>query len=121
MLRPIPSKILKHTVTLNVCTGVDRYQEPICEQQEIKHCVMQPTNETRRTTSNTEVVLRGLMFADARRTLPVGYDFAGAKNTSEAAGFPLTLTFNGEEFTVETVETLYDDEGLLHHYELGLI
>lgn len=121
MLRPIPGKILKHTVTLNICTGVDRYQEPTFDQQEITHCVMQPTNETRRTTSNTEVVLRGLMFADARRTFPVGYDFEGAKKTSEAAGYPLTLTFNGDEFTVETVETLYDDEGLLHHYELGLI
>lgn len=121
MLRSIPSKILKHTVTLNICTGVDRYQKPTSEQQEIRHCVMQPTNETRRTTSNTEVVLRGLMFADAKRTLPVGYDFEAAKKASEAAGYPLTLTFNGQEFTVETVETLYDDEGLLHHYELGLI
>lgn len=121
MLKPIPSKILKHTVTLNICEGVDRYQSPTFAQQEIRHCVMQPTNETRRTTSNTEVVLRGLMFADARRTQPVGYDFEAAKNTSEAAGYPLTLTFNGQEFTVETVETLYDDEGYLHHYELGLI
>ena len=46
MLRPIPGKILKHTVTLNICTGVDRYQEPTFDQQEITHCVMQPTNAT---------------------------------------------------------------------------
>ena len=120
-MQPIPRSVLKHDVVLHVCTGVDRYQNPSTNDVSVTQCFVQPSNETRKTTTNTEVLLRGLMFADVRGTLPYGYDFNAAKNTSEANGHALTLTFNGQEFTVATVETLYDDNGQLHHYELGLV
>ena len=40
---------------------------------------------------------------------------------SEKNGQPMTLVFQGTPYTVLTVETLYDDTGQLHHWELGLV
>ena len=39
---------------------------------------------------------------------------------SEQNGQPMVLVFQGTPYTVLTVETLYDDTGQLHHWELGL-
>lgn len=119
MLRPIPSRILKHNITINVCTGIDRYQNPTYESTAVSHVVMQPSNETRKTKDNTEVVLRGICFIDAR--LSSGLDFDAMKNTSEANGHSMTLIFGEDTYTVLTVETLYDDTGMLHHTELGVV
>ena len=120
MLRPIPSRILKHTVTLQTCTGVDMWQSPTWEQTTLTRVCMQPSNETKKSKDNTEVVLRGVCFVDARRSTPAGIDLDAMQNQSEANGQPMTLLFNGSQYTVLTVDTLYDDTGILHHTELGL-
>ena len=65
MLRPIPSRILKHTVTLQTCTGVDMWQAPTWEQTTLTRVCMQPSNETKKSKDNTEVVLRGVCFVEA--------------------------------------------------------
>ena len=33
----------------------------------------------------------------------------------------MTLLFNGSQYTVLTVDTLYDDTGVYHHTELGVV
>lgn len=121
MLTPIPARILKHTVVFHVCTGVDVWQNPTVTDLTVSKVVMQPTHETRKTTTNTEVVLRSLLFIDARRSSPSNLDVQALQQTSEANGLPLTLTFGGNTYTVLTVDTLYDDEGVYHHAEVGLV
>lgn len=121
MLRPIPGRILKQAAVLYVCTSVDAWQNPVFQLVPLERVVMQPVNETRRTKDNTEVLLRGLMFFDARRSTPTAYDFVAAQKVSEAAGHQMRLEFNGDLYTVQTIETLYDDEGFYHHAEIGLI
>ena len=121
MLRPIPSRILKHTVTLQTCAGVDMWQAPAWTQTTLGKVCMQPSNETKKSKDNTEVVLRGVCFVDARRSTPAGIDLDAMQSQSEANGQPMTLLFNGSRYTVLTVDTLYDDTGILHHTELGLV
>lgn len=121
MLKPIPEKILKHEVTFQVCSGVDAWQNPSYDSQVVKSCCVQPSSETRKTKDNTEVVLRALLFIDARYSSPASLDIEGLKDTSESNGHALTVIFNGRTYTVESVDVLYDDEGIYHHSEVGLV
>lgn len=121
MLRPIPSRILKHTVTLQTCAGVDMWQAPAWTQTTLGRVCMQPSNETKKAKDNTEVVLRGVCFVDARCSSPAGIDLDTMQEQSEKNGQPMTLIFGGNTYTVLTVDTLYDDTGVLHHTELGLV
>lgn len=121
MLQPIPSRILKHTVTLQHCTGVDMWQAPTWDQTTLSRVCMQPSNETKKAKDNTEVVLRGVCFVDARRSSPAGIDLDALQKQSESNGWPMTLLFDGNQYTILTVDTLYDDTGILHHTELGLV
>ena len=98
-LSPIPARILKQSATLRVCSGVDMWQEPTW----------------------TETALGSICFVDAVRSTPRGMDFDAMQRQSEKNGQPMTLVFRGTPYTVLTVETLYDDTGQLHHWELGLV
>lgn len=120
-MRPIPRCILTHNAMLRCCNGVNVWQNPEWLETPLNNICMQPANETRRTRDNTEVVLRSLMFVDAVRSEPVGIDFDLQQQVSEANGQPLTLTFEGREYTVLTIEKLYDQHGVLHHWEVGLV
>lgn len=121
MLKPIPAKMLHHSVVFRIVAGTDVWQNPQVQEVTASKVCMQPSSETRRTAQNTEVVLRSMLFVDARLSRPIGIDPAALKVQSEQNGAPLTCTFNGQSYTVHTVETLYDDEGRLHHYEVGLV
>lgn len=122
MLRPTPSRILKHTVTLQVCESVDINQSPTWGPViTLSRVCMQPSNETKKSKDNTEVVLRGACFVDARRSSPAGIDLDALQKQSESNGWPMTLLFDGNQYTILTVDTLYDDTGILHHTELGLV
>ena len=120
-LSPIPSRILRQSATLRVCTGVDMWQEPTWQETQMGRICIQPSNETRKTTDNTEVVLRSVCFVDAVRSTPRDIDLEAMQRQSEANGKPMTLVFRGISYTVLTVETLYDDTSQLHHWELGLV
>ena len=120
-MQPIPRCILAHNAVLRSCAGVDAWQAPEWQETPLSNVCMQPTNETRRTRDNTEVVLRSLLFVDAERSEPVEFDFDVQQAASESNGQPLTLIFEDREYTVLTIEKLYDEYGRLHHWELGLV
>lgn len=119
-LSPIPARILKQSATLRVCSGVDMWQKPTWTETTLGRICVQTSNETRKTRDNTEVVLRSICFVDAVRSTPRGLDLDDLQQQSEQNGQPMALVFRGVPCTVLTVETLYDDTGQLHHWELGL-
>lgn len=120
MLRPIPAKILKSTATVRVCNGVDRYQNQTYEEHEVKRVHLQPTNEVRKTQSNTDCVLRSILFVDARISKPALDWCALFKQAHEKAG-DMRVIVRGVEYTVQTVDELRDDSDNLHHWEVGLV
>jgi hypothetical protein len=120
VLKPIPARILKSTATVRVCSGVDRYQNPTYTEYTVKKVHLQPSNEIRKTQTNTEVVLRSILFVDARTSTP-GLDWFALLEQAHALAGDMRVIVRGQEYTVLTVDALRDDTDNLHHYEVGLI
>ena len=72
-LAPIPSRMLHDTVTLKVCTGMDRYQEKTYDDYTISNVHLQSNNDTIKRANDTEVQLKGILFVDGRKSMPA-YD-----------------------------------------------
>ena len=120
MLKPIPAKILKSTATVKVCSGVDVYQNQTYDEYTVQRVHLQPTNEIRKTQNNTEIVLRSILFVDARISTPFLDWFALLQAAHNVAG-DMKVVVRGEEYTVLSVDELRDDTDGLHHYEVGLV
>lgn len=127
MLRPIPSQLLRDSMTLNVCTGVDAWQKPTWQPYEVQNVHIQNTNETKKTADNTEVVLRAVIFVDTVRSTPA-LNYEALCQQSQAAGKPMRATvqnFQGQ--TLGDFEILAVDPGpdvpdtRVHHIELGCV
>ena len=120
MLKPIPSKILRSTATVKYCTGVDRYQNQTYTTETVNKVHLQPTNEIRKTESNTDCTLRAILFVDAKTSTPA-LDWCGLLRSSHAACGGMRVIVRGTEYTVIGVDELRDDTDILHHWEVSLV
>ena len=120
MLKPIPSRILKSTATVRAATGIDRYQKPTYTEYTVSKVHLQPTNEIRKTQSNTEIVLRSILFVDAHTSTP-SLDWPALLQTAQELPGDMKVTVRGETYTVIGVDALRDDTDNLHHYEVSLV
>jgi hypothetical protein len=120
MLKPIPAKILRSTATVRVCDGVDLYQNQTYTEYTVNKVHLQPTNEVKKTQSNTECVLRSILFVDARLSTPL-LDWDVMLSAAHAIGGDIRVIVRDQEYTVATVDALRDDTDNLHHYEVGLV
>ncbi len=119
MVPPIPRQLLTQTATVLACTGTDKWKEQATVSYIVHHVHLQDSNSVRKTASNTEVVLRAILYVDARRSIPA-LDWRVLLRTAQAAGGDVKVTIDNTVYTVETVDTLPDDHGRPHHYEVGL-
>lgn len=127
MLTPIPRRILRDTATFSVPSGFDRYQKPLAPTEYTVQAVhIQADNSTHKSTQNTEVTLRGILFIDSRYSTPA-LDYEALQEAAQAAGGVMTVTVTNRRgqstgpYTVLVVDALPDDEDNLHHWELGLV
>lgn len=120
MLRPIPSRILKTTATVHVCNGVDRYQKPSYTDYTVSRVHLQPTNEVRKTATDAEIVLRSILFVDARISSPV-LDWCSLLDDAHSKAGDVKITIRGVDYTVAAVDELRDDDDLIHHWEIALV
>lgn len=120
MLAPIPRQILTDSMTLFVPTGIDVYQNPTGVTHTVANVHLQNTNEMRRTATNSEVVLRSILFVDARLSTPK-LDYIALADAAQGVGAQMTVTVNTVSFTVKTADAVPDDTGKTHHWELGLV
>ena len=120
MLKPIPARILRTTATVSVCSGVDMYQNQTYTQYTVKRVHLQPTNEIRKTTSNTEAVLRSILFVDAKTSTPK-LDWCALLRQAHDNDGDMRVTVRGVDYTVLTVDELRDDTDVLHHWEVALV
>jgi hypothetical protein len=120
MLKPIPAKIMRSTATVEACTGVDRYQNPTYQTYTVKNVHLQPTNEARKTTDNTECTLRSILFVDKTHSKP-DLDWDALFTTAHNIGGDVKVTVRGILYTVYSIDALRDDTDLFHHYEIGLV
>lgn len=120
MLPPIPARIMRSTVEVDVCTSTDIYQNQTHDVFFVSHVHIQPTTEIRKTTSDTEQQLRSILFVDAKTSTP-HLDWPAMLAESHKAGGDLRVRIRGEEYTVLSVDALRDAGDELHHYEIGLV
>lgn len=120
MLKPIPAKIMRTTAEVKTCIGLDRYQNQTYSTQTVKGVHLQPTNEIRKTDSNTDCTLRSILFVDRRHSKPA-LDWEALFTTAHEKGGDMRVTVRGVEYTVFSVDALRDDTDLFHHYEIGLV
>lgn len=120
MLKPIPSRILKSTATVKVCSGVDRYQNQTYTEYTVSKVHLQPTNEIRKTTDNTDVTLRSILFVDAHTSTPF-LDWYALLQTAHINLGDMRVIVRDQEFTVIGVDELRDDTDCLHHWEISLV
>lgn len=120
MLKPIPSKILKTAATVKVCNGVDRYQNQTYTEYALNRVHLQPTNEIRKTQDNTDIVLRSILFVDAKTSTPY-LDWCKLLQDAHDLCGDVRLVIRGTEYTLLTVDELRDDTDTIHHWELGLV
>ena len=120
MLKPIPSKILKSTATVKVCSGVDRYQNQTYTEYTVSKVHLQPSNEIRKTEGNTEVTLRSILFVDAQTSTPV-LDWRALLRSAHKNLGDMRVIVRNVEYTVIGVDELRDDTDNLHHWEVSLV
>lgn len=119
MLKPIPACIMRSSALVRACTGIDRYQNPVYTTYQVKKVHLQPTNEIRKTASNTDCVLRSILFADRRHSTPL--DWWEIFNVAHQAGGDVKVIVRQQEYTVFSVDELRDDDDQFHHWEIGLL
>lgn len=126
-LAPIPSRMLHDTAIFKVVTGMDRYQEKTYEEYTVSHVHLQSNSDTIKKANDTEVQLKGILFVDARRSMPV-YDLNALQDESLKNGDTMRVTVldasgnNAGDYAVLVVDSLPDVPATrVHHWELGLI
>ena len=106
---PIPVSILIHTATLQT-VALDRDQNrTYATVAALSRIRVEPSSKQVIGSDGTQKQLSGVLFFDVRNSKP--------KDTAFVVG--QYVLFNGNEYRVETVDTLYDKRKL-HHYEVGL-
>ena len=96
------------------------YQNQTYTTHTVKRTHLQPTNEVRKTTDNTEIVLRSILFVDAKTSTPF-IDWFGLLQTAHSNLGDMRVIVREQEYTVMTVDALRDDTDTLHHFEVGLV
>lgn len=119
MLRPIPARIMRSTATVKACTGMDAYQNQTYTEYTVNRVHIQPSNEIRTASDNTQCNLRSVLFADRRHSTPL--DWWGLFTTAHEMGGDLRVIVRGVEYTVFSVDELTDDTDTFHHWEIGLM
>ena len=127
MLPPIPKQLLWDSMTLQVCTSVDAWDNPTWGEISVSNVHIQNMNEVRKSTDNTEVVLRSVIFIDPVRSSP-SLNYEALCQQSLAAGKPMRAIVqdasgnqlgNYEILIVDPVPDVPDTR--VHHIELGCV
>lgn len=110
-MKPIPKKLLIHTVILHKEVKKDKWGKgELGAGTTLKDVRMEPSSKIVRDKSGAEIQLAATLFYDCKNSSPKNITFFADD----------IIVFNGQKHQVKTIEPLYD-ERRLHHYELGLI
>lgn len=126
-LAPIPGRMLHDTVVFRVPTGMDRYQNKTYTEYTVNNVHLQSSSDTVKGPDNTEVILRGILFVDARRSTPVLDLYALQEQALEAGDTMRAVVTDAAgteigDYAVLVVDDLPDVPATRrHHWELGLV
>ena len=107
-MKPIPKKLLIHTIVLYEKTSIDKWGSEKLDNGEVLS--IEPSRQIVRDKNNSEIQLAATLFYDCRNSRPVGINFKVDQ----------IIDFNGQKHQIKTIEPLYDNLKL-HHYEIGMV
>jgi hypothetical protein len=119
MFRPIPSRILRSTATVEVCTGTDVYQNQLFDTYTVKHVHLQPEQSIVKTVDGTERQLSGVLFVDVKRSSPA-LDWRALLQQAHDNSGDMYVTVRDVRYTVAACDGLRDDTDRLHHWEISV-
>lgn len=84
-MKPIPKKLLIHTIMLYEKTSIDKWgSEKLDDGQVLTKVRIEPSNQIVRDKNNSEIQLAATLFYDCRNSQPIGINFnvweSNAKN-----------------------------------------
>lgn len=126
MLKPIPSALLKDVATFHYPVSMDKWQKPVYDDITVSNVHIQPTNATKKTVTNEEIVLHAVLFVDCKKSLPA-IDLMSMQEAAQAIGANILVTVtdyagHSTNYTVQSIDALPDVPAIrTHHYEVGLI
>lgn len=108
-MKPIPKNLLIHSAELREVSEDEWQSEQVQSSTALMRVRIEPITKLVTTNNNRTVTLSATLFYDCRNSRPRGAEFGQGQR----------LIFGGREYTVETIEPLYD-KNKLHHLEVGL-
>lgn len=109
-VRPIPKKLLPHTITVEVHESEGRYGETWAPPVVVKRVRVDPSNYITKNSSGSDTLAQSTLFIDAKNSEPAIVLTVDSK-----------ITFDNEVMHVNKVEPLYADSPNVHHWECELI
>lgn len=110
-IRPIPRKLLIHTVIYEEYLGDEAFGESFGAPITVGRVLVQPLHKMRRDPNGEEVEIHSVIFIDSVNT-PLARPFVGKSK----------VNFNGEDLRVVSCEPLYTlNPDVPHHYEVTLV
>ncbi len=109
-MMPIPKRLLIHKVLLKEPNEIDVWQDSTYTDIHLSFVRLEPYGKVVILKDNTQRQLTSTMIYDCTHSRPQGITFMPQQK----------IVHRNTEYTIETVEHLYDDSKL-HHIELGLV
>ncbi|MDY4007494.1 MAG: putative minor capsid protein [Candidatus Limiplasma sp.] len=108
-MRPIPLRLLIHTVLLNNVERDDYGKETDKLVATLQRVRMEPSSQVIVNSNGTDVQCSATLFVDSRLSWPVGQEIKAEQS----------VLWEGRRFRVQAVNPLFDD-ARLHHLEVLL-
>lgn len=106
---PIQPSMLIHAATLQTASKDRDQNRTYTTVAALTRVRVEPTSKQVLTSTGSQKQLSALLLFDVRNSRPTGTTFTVGQY----------VLWNGSEYRIETVDTLYDKRKL-HHYEVGL-
>jgi len=111
MIKQIPRKHLPHTVTQQYDATNDGETISDYTTRTIKFVRVEERQVLKKSKDGKEIVGNALMFYDYQNSMPKHLTFTQQD----------LITFNGREYEIVDIETLYGNKDTSHHYEIMLV
>lgn len=110
-IRPIPKKLLPHTIEYKELAGSDGWDDKFKKPVNIYNVRVVVNESVRRTSNSNDKVERNMLYADRVHTSP--YPDFKAKSK---------VVWNGKTYEITDVKRIIDtDPNIPHHYEMELV
>src|SRR5690554_698603 len=108
-IRPIPRKLLIHTITYKEYTGGDGWGDDYAADVEVKNVRVEPSSSMTRNSNQEEIIGEYVLIIDGVNSSP----FINPKEKDK-------IVFDNKELEVGKVQTFYALSNKVHHIEAEL-